>query len=164
MSELLDTFEILPLLRDKLASDADIIEYCVENFGKRHKVFLDVDSRNLPRKDEYPIIVIFDIERDEKGDSDNMIKYHVNIAAAIIQPLKTQVKAQDNVTVISETQEGKIQVEELRRLIEAAVFDARIATKTDVLGATYKDDIYPLFRTDTQIQLCYKRSSRRGFR
>lgn len=157
--------EFLTKLQDLITLDADVKAYCQTNYGKDPLVFLGSDDEDPPDPEtDYPVIVIFAVDRDERGEGDNITRYSAEVGVGIVNDtVETGVSGK-------KTYPGKKQAEELRELVEDAIFKRQGAgdggnliglnASVDIVGGSQSDALFPIFRSDTVIQLKRKRTSR----
>lgn len=148
----MDIATLLEKIRDTLAADADCKEFCQAKYGKDPLVYLGVDDDNPPPQDQYPVIVVFSVNRVSRGDGDKFITYNANIGVGIVNETVTTV---DNKITLP----GLVEAEALRQLVEAALF-GQVGHKLSVIGDTATEVIFPLFRSDTIVEIQYLKSSR----
>ena len=143
--------EVLEALRNTLAADADIKTFCQAKYAKNPKIFLGVSDDYPPTKDDYPVIAIFHVLRSSRGDSQRFITYQALIGVGVLkETIDTSVNGQV-------TLPGLVEVERLRELVESAIF-GKVGHKQDVNGETATEVLFPLFRSDTIINLEFLRT------
>lgn len=138
--------ELLISLRDTFANDQTISNFCQNKYGKTQKVFLGVDHRNPPLQGDYPIIVIFSVDKAPREEGSGWSIKEASIGVGVIN--ETSVTDGNKVTY-----PGMEEVQKLRELVEDAIFNAKIGVKVDVNVGTASEMIWPLFRSDTVIQI-----------
>lgn len=152
--------DILIKIRDVLHDSQELIDHCTNLYNKRHVVYLGVDVDNVPRPKDFPLIIIYNIERDEKKQNAREVSFSININFSIIQKGITYHPSQE--TYSKKTYDGTHEVELFRKLGEKVLLVSQLANRTEVIGDTMKADIYPLFRSDTTLTLTFTVSLRTG--
>jgi len=150
--------EILLMLGEALVNDEDIKQFCQDNFGRDQTVFVGMNNEDTPADDEYPLIVIFYAER-VVGDSSNINCFASEIGAGV---RNKNLEETGKLKVYT----GMIQVEDLREIIETAIFAYRLKHprefgKINVSGDTRSETYYPIFRSNTLITIEKIRTSRK---
>jgi len=113
------TLELLQSIQDALASSSEIQNYCFAEFGRNPKIYLGVDPNNLPSSDaDYPLIAITGITQS-RGDKRPTIDWQIDVAIVIVQ--ETIEQDVDKITY-----KGFKQLEELREIVENAIYKAKI--------------------------------------
>lgn len=49
---------ILANIKTAIRTNSKLTGWCMENYGKTHKIFIGIDPENLPSADDYPLIVL----------------------------------------------------------------------------------------------------------
>jgi hypothetical protein len=143
----LKTHELLEKLRDILVADADILAWCMDHYDKRHTVYLGVNDEDLPDPAaKYPVLVIYYAER-KKSANVQVVVYQAEIGAGISDDDITGTDGDLHVTY-----EGLARVAELRELAERAIEKSHIG-KVDVNGETSSDILFPLFSSNTILEI-----------
>lgn len=138
-----------------IEKDEAIKSYCQEQFGKNHTVYIGINNEQAPPEDAYPLVVLFYAERF-RGDGANRIRYAVEIGVGVFNDhLNAELPDNPNLYVYI----GLRQAEDLRELVENAVFKSRFG-KTDIEGDTRSEVYFPLFRSNTLITIELVASSR----
>lgn len=145
--------QILTALGKALSADEAITQYCQNEFGKDRKVYLGIDNLDPPPADEYPLIVVYYVERF-RGEGASRIRYAAEIGVGVHNKDIAHVEGSN-----LHEYTGLRQAEELRELVEDAVLRTRLG-KIDVAGDTRSEAYYPVFRANTLIVLETIRSSR----
>lgn len=146
--------EILTKLRDTIAQNVAIKAFCQEKYQKDHTVYLFVNPDNMPSDEDYPIVVIYSVYRSKRGEGQRDRIYNALIGVGI----KNETVSRPPGNAI--TYLGGIEVEELRELVEYAVFGGNLALKVNTVGETITEVEFPIFRSDTTIELWYRASTR----
>ena len=150
----MNTAELIERTRDVLASDQTITTWCEQNFGRKHKVYVDVDEEKPPDPTtDYPAIVITNI-RQSRGESVREITWELEFGVALVQASKEE--AENSVTFT-----GFLQVETLRELAEDALYRAKIAS-INSNSETGSISAYPLFISGSVIPITQLKSNRHG--
>ena len=144
--KILKTHELLVAMRDILIGDTAIASWCTTNYGLKQTVFCGINNEDPPNPDtQYPLLVLFYIER-KKSANDGNIGYVVELGAGL-----------KDATIIYDpagttTYQGLIRVAELRELAELALARAHLG-KIDIFGDTSSDVLYPLFSSNSLIDI-----------
>ena len=73
--------QILESIRDGLAADTTLAEYCQGKFGKQHTVFLGLNWQDPPGQEFFPAIIIAEV--DEASRNNMRATWRVRIALNI---------------------------------------------------------------------------------
>ncbi|MCK5614115.1 hypothetical protein KAR91_70275 [Candidatus Pacearchaeota archaeon] len=149
--------QLLTELRDIIDASAELKVFTQNLYSKDPKIFLGEDLENPAEQADFPVIVIYAVERGERGESDNKISYDAEIGCGIVN--STVTTSGQKVTL-----PGIVEVEQFREAVEDAIFKAQ-ATFTalvniDILGGTISNVLFPIFRSDTVIRFAQRRTSR----
>lgn len=156
ISEIRNVEDILALIQETLAANTDIEYYSQQKYSKSCRVFVGIDEDNPPKQEDYPVIIIFSVNRAERGESSKFVVYEAVIGVGVVN--ESCVVDGKKTTYI-----GMAEAERLRELVEAALF-GKVAHKTDVQGQTSSEIIFPLFRSDTVIKLSFIQTSQSGIK
>jgi hypothetical protein len=153
------THELLPVLRDILIADTEIAAFCQENYAKDQTVFCGVNLEELPDPEtHYPVIVIFYADRKKTGNT-GTITYSVEVGCGVYDNDIVEV------TATSKTYSGIIRAAELRELTEKAIAKKSATLgKIDTTGDTYSDSIFPIFASNTIIEISWPKNYSRPVR
>lgn len=144
--KILKTHELLAEMRDILTSDTSIESWCVTNYGQKQTVYCGINNEDPPKPDsEYPLLVLFYIERKRSANTSN-VGYVCEIGAGI----KDGTMIYDPVG--STTFQGLLKVAELRELAELSIARAHFG-KIDIFGETSSDIMFPLFSSNSLIEI-----------
>lgn len=160
-----DTIDkILERLQDTLASDEDIEAYCQEQFKKSPRVYLGTDPDNPPPDEDYPLVVLYAVPKSERGNVNRTKTHEIILGAGVWNKTVTRtedMEAAENLTEAKKvTYAGFPQAERLRELAESAIMASLIMDKIEVGSETFPDVIFPIFRSDTKIELSVRVSTR----
>jgi len=144
--------DVLKVVQETIANDAEIEHFCQLKYAKSFKVFQGIDEDNPPTQSDYPIVAIFSINRARRGESSKFVEYDVAIGIGVLN----EKKEVDGNKI---TYPGMAEAERLRELVEASIF-GKVAHKVDVSGETSSEIIFPLFRSDTIVRLSYVQTNR----
>lgn len=147
--------ETLHATQAALAADADIETYCQAQFSKSVTVYLGSDPDDPPPAVDYPLVVIYAVPRAARGQVSREISREIVLGAGVYNDTI------DRATPKQVTYEGFPQAERLRELAETCVLAALLGTKVDVGSETFTSVIFPIFRSDTRIEI-NERASQRG--
>jgi hypothetical protein len=149
---------LLTITRDVLAADEGIKAYTQDKYSKDPLVILGNDEEDPPTQADYPVIIIFAVDRAERGESEKTLRYNLEIGVGVVN------STIDTATLGKKTYPGKVEAEELRELVEDALFKRQGATglnaSLDIVGGTQSDVDFPIFRSDTIIEIKQNRTSR----
>ena len=134
-----------------LANDEALMNWCNDKFGKIPIVYIGHNEENPPIVANYPIIVIFYVER-ARGEDTARIIYACELGFGVYCE---SIKEDGNIREY----EGLRLVEDFREYGENAVLRARIG-KVSVDGETKSETLYPLFRSSTLVTFDFPRSKR----
>jgi hypothetical protein len=112
----LNLYAIASKWRDVLKNDQDIIDFCQLKYGKNHTIFMGLDIKNPPKKDDCPYIIINPESKSEGGDQSEY-PYSVFVGAGIFNDQKTIT---DNVVEMNGMQE----ISDFLQLILAKIAEA----------------------------------------
>lgn len=149
----MDISEVLVILKDVISTNEAIKTYCQSKYSKDHTVYLFVNPDDPPLEEDYPMIVIYSVYRSKRGEGQRDKIYNALIGVGIRNETKSRV---GNIVEFT----GGIEVEELRELVEYAIFESKIALKVGVTGETVTEVEFPIFRSDTTLELVYRASTR----
>lgn len=149
--------DLLILLGTKIEESQELKDWSQTHFGKDHTVYIGIDQENPPEETDYPLIVIFYIERI-RGESDKRITYSAEIGAGIFKEGVVFPDQTENPNLKSYA--GLPLVEEFRELLEDVLLYSKIGL-VDVTGETTTEVYYPFFRSNTLFSLEFIRTSRK---
>ena len=128
--------ELIKKVRDILAEDKQIEDFCLGQYYNEQTVCVDIDEENPPDPvKDYPVIAITDI-RKRYGKRE--IIFDLDLAVAVFQE---EIESINN----TRTMLGFIEVQTLLELCEDALYRANIALDTTDRGGTQSLSRYPLF-------------------
>jgi len=145
---------LIEQIKTVLASDEYIRGWCVQEFGRVHTVFVDIDEKNPPVPGEdYPVIIITGLNQT-RGDNVRDISWEVELGVGVVN---------EDIAVDGNTKSltGFGQVQALRELAENAIYRAGlgdVASRAESGSVSY----YPLFISGTVIPLKILKSNRRA--
>lgn len=152
----LATATLLTLIRDAIASDADLSQWCYTKYGRRPTVCVGVDMENPPGAADYPVVVIEDIT-ETRGNAQNILSWVVSIGVGIMDETITTAavttpgaKPEDDPVLLSTTKTlaGLSDVETFREQIEALLVRSRFA-KITFTTESAAINLYPEFNAFT---------------
>jgi hypothetical protein len=149
----MDIANVLETLKNVISTNEAIKAYCQAKYSKDHTVYVFVNPDDMPPEEDYPVVVIYSVYRSQKGEGQTFKIYNALIGVGVRREESTRVG--NVVTYI-----GGIEVEELRELVEYSIFGGGVALKTSVTGETVTEVQFPIFRSDTTIELQYRASTR----
>ena len=148
------TVELIERIKNALADDEYIRNWCVQTFGRPHTVFIGIDSQNLPRpEDDYPFIAVL-ADGQIRGTSTRGVSWEIMLAVGVSNREEVET---DNVRIKT----GFSQVTALRELAEEAIYTARLG-KTETRAAPVIRDGYPDFIVQFSILIKDIKTSRHG--
>ncbi len=146
--------ELIEKVRDVLAGDTQIEDFCLNRYYNEHTVCVDIDEENPPDPvEDYPVIAITDV-RKRYGDGIREIIFDLDLAVAIFQE---EIESIDN----TRTMLGFTEVQTLLELCEDALHRANIALDTTGRGETQNISRYPLFTASAVISFKILKTNRR---
>ena len=125
-------------------------------------VYVGLDTEEQPPKEDYPLCIVYAVERTQKGNEvpDNI--YQVATAIVISDDVIDVATEPTTGTVIRKYR-GLYRVEELRDLIEREILRITgIGAKINANGETFLQTMYPHFRAGTMFNFEYHKSLRSG--
>lgn len=132
--------ELLQAVRDAIANDNTLTAWCQGRFGRGPLVLLGMDEQKPPQASEYPVIAVTGVT-ESLGEGKREVVREVFVGIGIHQE-EIQEETTGERTVRTAT--GLLQAEELRRLVENAVYRARIAG-LESRAESGAEAFYPLF-------------------
>jgi hypothetical protein len=151
---MIDTTTMLELVRDTLAADARIEAFCRTNYSRSIALYLGFnDDKDALSSTAYPLAEIYSASRLRGADKHRNI-WDVEISAQIVND--TEQSISNGITYT-----GFLHAEELRDLIENALYRAKIAS-IDSAGASGTFSNYPLFEAVTKIRITLIADARSG--
>jgi len=138
--------EMIFKVRDALASDQDLTNWCREKFSRPPIILTGVDDNNPPAETDYPVIAIIDVTC-RRGNTRGRISIDVTLGCGVVQETIEHDAAAGTRTCL-----GFIQAETLRSLTEEALAKARFARLT-FLGDTAGISSFPEFVSFTTITI-----------
>lgn len=152
--------ELLLIIGTHLEQDAEIKAWSNTNFGKDHTVYIGLDTESPPVESEYPLVIIFYVER-LRGEGSRLQTFATEIGTGIFN--KELIKPDESGSPNLKVYKGLFQVEDFRELVEESLFRAmpKIQGKVDVSGETTTDVFFPFFRSNTLISMEFIRTSRK---
>lgn len=146
--------ELIEQIKRALADDALISAWCVQEFGRAHTVFVDVDENNPPvPANDFPAIVVTGLNQ-VRGDAVRELSWELEIGVGIVNE---EIAISGNVKTLT----GFGQVQALRELAENAIYRAgfgSVTTRAESGSASY----YPLFISGSIIPITILKSNRRA--
>ena len=82
----------------------------------------------------------------------------MDISVGIRNETETETTAINGAKIVSYP--GIQEIEELREIVEDAIFGAKLALKTSFVGTAITDIEFPCFRSDMTLELWYRESTR----
>lgn len=149
----MNTVRLLETMRDVLAADPAIAEWCMLEFGKPPMVFLEIDQANPPQAEDYPLIAILGV-RQMRGDRLDKMEWEVDVGVGVIQP-------EVIISGSTRTFKGMLQAETLREHAENALYQARVSSLGSS-GESMSDSMFPIFMSFTTVTVQAMKSNRRG--
>jgi hypothetical protein len=155
----LNSSDLLITIGKVLEENQDLKDWCNTNFSKPQTVYLGLDTENPPAQEDYPLIMVFYVER-LRGESDTRQTFSVEIGAGIFKKELVKPEATQNPNLKAYT--GLLLVEQFRELVEDTLFKSmpKIGGKIDVTGETTTEVYYPFFRSNTLVSADFVRTSR----
>jgi hypothetical protein len=131
---------ILEKIRDGLASDSILNDYCVETFGNKPKIYLGVNHQNPPN--DNPCIIITSVTFSSAANR-NIYK---------IQMFFSCNDETQNIVGDKKTFEGFLKAEELREKSEEAIFRIRFSLGKMTLESQSIDNmIFPVWTSNSNL-------------
>lgn len=146
--------QLIAQIRTALADDKSITAWCVEQFGKAHTVFIDVDERHPPDPEkDYPAIAVTGLSQ-VRGDSQRDLAWELEIGVGVVNE---EILESGN----TKTMTGFCQAETLRELAENAIYRAGIGSVT-TRAESGSASFFPLFISGSVIPITQLKSTRRA--
>jgi len=147
------TTELLTAIRDALAADTTISEWCTSEFSKSPTIFLGLDQQNPPPEGDYPLIAILGVEQ-VRGDTNRDLEWNISLGVGVIN-------SEIVTSGVKKTATGFLQCETLRELVENAVYRARIVPMESA-GEASTVSYHPIYIGFSRITASKPKSTRRG--
>jgi hypothetical protein len=148
------SIELIEQIKAALADDDYIQAWCTQNFGRIHKVFVDIDEKKPPvPENDYPIIVVIGLNQ-VRGDSVRDLSWELELGFGVVNK---EIIEDGNIKAMT----GFSQVQALRELAENALYRAGlgdVSTRAESGSVSY----YPLFISGTVIPIKILKSNRRA--
>jgi len=84
------TMMILDHMVNRLMTDTVFRDWCVTNLGSHVNVFVGLNRDDLPPKSRYPLVVLYDVSRVERGNSEDVHTYRIELGAGVFDKTLTQ--------------------------------------------------------------------------
>lgn len=147
------TTDLLLTILNALASDRGLTQWCMEQFGKTHKVFLGIDEQHPPQADDYPLVVINGVSQI-RGEGQYERQWLVSLGVGLVN--ETVTTSGNTITY-----DGMSQAETMRELAENCLYLARIASMGSE-GETSSESYHPLYLSYSAVTVKLLKSNRRA--
>lgn len=148
------SIELIEQIKTALASDDRIRNWCIQNFGKTHTVFVDIDENNPPVPGEdYPVIIITGLNQ-VRGVSVRELSWTLELGVGVVND---EIIVDGN----SKTMTGFGQAHALRELAENAIYRTGlgdVSSRAESGSTSY----FPLFISGTMIPIKQLKTNRRA--
>jgi len=148
------TSDMLKLVRNTIAADVPLAAWCQTNYSRGISVYLGFnDDKDALDATGYPLVEIYSSTRIRGADK------HRDVWDL---ELSVQVENETEETISNGiTYTGFIHAEELRELVENALYRAKIAN-IDSIGASGNFSNFPMFEAVTKIRITLIADARSG--
>jgi hypothetical protein len=137
-----------------IAGDDKVNDWCQANFGKDVLVLAGIPPADPPGKELYPLVAIADF-RHVRGNAQPDISAPFALGCAVVNE---DLLEDGNFS----TYAGLLQAEELRELVEEALYNSRELPDLSTDGFPSEDNFHPLWVSYTLVTFSAKRTSRQN--
>lgn len=158
------SIEVMRAVGDVIKKSAAVNNFCQTNYSKSMIIYIGLDPGELPPQDDYPIFCIAMIDPSDKGEQAQKQTLGAAFGVGIVQeaaPTRSTPDPETGAVVVEYP--GLLEVEELRRLVEADILKAKgFGAKVQISSETALESSYPVFRSSCEINFQFPISRRGG--
>jgi len=132
------TAELLTTLRDSLAADNTLVNWCVANLKARPTIQIDFDDQQ--EVENFPLVAFIQVSQDD-GILAPRQKWTVNGSVFVKNSNRTKTTT-NGCTLI--THDGRLECESLREQVVLAIYRAKIG-KVKMLGEVMSQTFHPRY-------------------
>ncbi len=148
------SIELIIKAAETIALSTEVVDWCQKHFEKEPSVLLGINDEEAPTREDYPIIGIVDFKQ-VRSNFQPGLSWPLVIGLGVINP---EIETINGVA----RYKGMIQAEQLRELVENALYQSDELPDLDSEGFPSEDIFHPLWVSYSFITFRTNKSSRQN--